>query len=350
MSDDFNHALVVSHVALTPDATEGAANLYVRDLDSGAYHFVGTSTDINAFNGFAGIQQLDTFTAGAPDFSWVVLISRFRLLPGAPQTAMYKWTRTGRALADLPPAERRRVPTGNVLSQNTTARVAHRFVSDDGDTVAFSLQGGDDGAYRRTGDQTEAVSVSEVDRWHAGAPCSPRRSTGSAADGRFVVFHSGSQLTDDDQDGGNSIASEYRYDADAIGRASAGRTSDPRTANYQADTLGIGDDAKTVYFNSNNQLVAWRDGQPGLDVLSPAPARINSFGYASPNGRYFVFLDGDRAVRLYDAASGETNASPAGPTAPPRPGICRSPTATSATASRTRSPTTARRTSTPPRR
>jgi hypothetical protein len=294
VSDDFKHALVVSQYALTPDATEGGANLYVRDLDSGAYDLLGTATQNGAFNGFTGISQLNTFTAAARDFSWVVLISRFPLLPGAPQVAMYKWTRTS-GLSLLSRLPDNSVPTGT-SKVNTTG-----FVSDDGDTVAFTLLDGNDGAYRREAGQTEAVSVSEA----TGGPTDvqPAAATGISADGRFVVLTSASQLTDDDQDGGTS---EYRYDAEAP----AGQRLEylgPQDGNGQGDTLGVGDDAKTIYFNSNHQVVAWREGRPGVDMVSPTAARANSFGYASPNGRYFVFVDGAGAVRLYDAVTGEKN-------------------------------------------
>lgn len=295
VSEDFEHALVVSQVALAPGATEDAANLYLKDVDTGAYRFVGSSTDPFAFTAITGIQQLDTFVAGAPDFSWLVLISRVRLLPGAPQTAMYKWTSTGglSLISLLPDGS---VPTGRVRNQGTNL-VTNRYVSDDGDTVVFSLRDGEDGVYRRSGGQTEAVSVSQASGGPTGVQ--PAIADDISRDGRYVVFHSGSQLTDDDQDGLNS---EYRYDASSGGLEYLGPQDS--TNDGTLDTPWVGDDAKTVYFNSKNQFVAWREGQ-GVDVISPEAMRGGgSFG--SPNGRYFEFLAPDGALRLYDAEARES--------------------------------------------
>jgi hypothetical protein len=294
VSDDFKHALVFSQVALAPGATEGFTNIYVKDLDSGAYHFVGTAKQGGAFVGMTGIQLLNTFIAGASDFSWVVLISRYPLLPGAPQVAMYKWTRAGglSLISRLPNGS---MPSGDAWYQAASLSV-NRLVSDDGNIVAFSLKTGEGGVYRREGGQTTAISVSQANP----TVTEPGQVDGMSRDGRFVVFHSPSQLTNDDQDGG---LSEYSYDAKAPSQPLEYLGPQDGTDDGARDVLGISDDGRTVYFNSNNHLVVWRNGQTAV-VSSDAIRQGASYGYPSPNGRYFEFVGSDRAVHLYDADTG----------------------------------------------
>ncbi|MFL5873392.1 MAG: hypothetical protein ACJ75T_07970 [Solirubrobacterales bacterium] len=309
VSNDFRRALVISQYALAPGATEGDANFYVRDLENGAYSFVGSSAEPGAFIGTVGTTQQDKFIAGAPDFSWVVFNSAFRLLPGAPKTAMYKWTESGGlSLLSLLPGDA--APDGVVRLQGST-QVSNRFVSDDGEAAVFSLRDGNDGVYRRSAGQTEEVSVGEA----SGGPIGiqPAVADGLSSDGRYVVFHSGSQLTDDDTDGTNS---EYRYDA-STGQMEYLGPQDVSSGDGALDVPWIGRDGKTVYFNSEGHLVAWREGQ-GVDVASPTPVRGGSFG--SPNGRYFAFGAPDRSVRLYDADAGESTCLSCAAGGMPQPG------------------------------
>src|SRR5262249_35979743 len=130
----------------------------------------------------------------------------------------------------------------------------------------------------------------------------PGNVDGMSSDGRFVFFHTGAQLTDDDTDGG---ISEYRYDADApVGERL--KNLAVRNGLTQADTLGVCDDGKTVYFNTPDQLVVWHEGQPGTKVVSAEIAQANSYGYASPNGMYFEYLRGDHVAFLYSVETGQS--------------------------------------------
>lgn len=295
VSGDLQHTLVISQRALTPDAVEGAANIYVNDVESGAYHLLGSDTASGAFAGLTGPNTSNTFIAGAPDFSWVVLMGHHPLLPGAPERAMYKWTKAaGLSLISLLPGDV--VPTGSAWVQ-TNVQTTNRLVSDDGDTVAFSLTNGEGGVYRRSAGETEAVSVSKV----SGDPSGARPGTvaGMSRDGRYVFFFSGVRLTDSAPGSGLML---YRYDS------SSGELEyiDTIVGNRDGslDILGIGDDGRTVYFNrASPDVVAWRDGQ--LDVVAPAQQlTAGNYGYPSPNGRYLAFsLDG--VIHLYDAVAGE---------------------------------------------
>jgi hypothetical protein len=241
----------------------------------------------------AGPLSATYFIAGAPDFSWVVFISQYPLRPGDPQVAMYKWTRTGGlSVVSLLPGDT--VPTGNTWFQ-TSERTTNRLVSDDGETFAFSLVSGEKGVYRRSGGQTEAISVSQATGGPSGVQ--PGIADSISRDGRYVIFQSSAQLTDSATEAGQKM---YRYDASSGGLEYLGPLDTSNDGS--ADVLGIGEDGATVYFNSNGQLVAWRDGQ--LDVINPAKLSGVDIGYASPNGRYFNYRTSG-TVRLYDAASGE---------------------------------------------
>jgi hypothetical protein len=295
VSDDFQHALVFSKDALTPDATEGAANIYVRDIDTGAYQLVGTSTDAVAFSNMTSPNTMNTFISAAPDFSWIILNANYPLLPGAPQAAMYKWTRTD-GLSIISLLDTDTVPTGTVVTQDSTS-TTNRLASDDGETFAFALRNGDDGVYRRAGGLTTPISVPQVTGTPPDTPPAPGMVDGMSRDGRFVVFHSSVQLTDSATDPGNKI---YRYDAQTGTLDYVGALT---TTSGSGDILNVSDDGRTVYFHALGQTVVWRDGQQ--DVVTPTELHGAAYGYPSPNGRYFEFQLYDGTVHLYDAVAGE---------------------------------------------
>jgi len=300
VSDDSEHAMVVTPVALTADAVQGAANIYVTDVDTGAYHLVGTATQPGAYSGMDGTKHADVFIGGARDFSWIVLISRFPLLPNAPQVAMYKWSKTdGLSIISRLPGNA--IPTGKTWSQ-TYELTTNRLVSDDGNTVAFTLLNGDDGVYRRSGGQTVAISASPV----SGGVVKPGLAVGMSRDGRYVVFLSHSKLTDDATDLVVPM-NVYRYDAQTGGLTLLGESDG--IGDGSNDVIAISDDGNTVYYNgfaqttdANNNpvtvdgLTVWRNGQ-----VHPVGDSV-TYGYASPNGRYLVvFQGGANVVYLYDA-------------------------------------------------
>jgi hypothetical protein len=302
VSDDFQHALVISQKALTPDAVEGGANIYVNDVGTGNYHLIGTAPGSTAYSQMVGPNTLNTFIAGAQDFSWVVLVSRYPLVSGAPQVAMYKWTRTG-GLSVLSRLPNGTFPTGETWYQSNV-RTTNPLASADGNTVAFSLSDGEGGVYRRTGNTTTAVSVS-----HIGSPpptsVEPGQVDGISRDGNFVVFHSPSQLTASATDPGPKM---YRYDAGSGSLDYLGPQDG--TGDGALDVPGIGDDGRTVYFNSNGQFVVWRDGQ--LNQVAPTSLRAATnasdnvdvnYGHPSPNGRYFAWVATDETVHVYDAVT-----------------------------------------------
>jgi WD40 repeat protein len=308
VSDDFNHSLSVSRVKLTPDATEGAVNIYVRDLRTGGYQLLGTATQTGAFSDFAGLKRQDWYIGGAPDFSWVVINSRYPLLPGAPQRAMYKWTEDGGlSLLSLLPGDT--VPSGDIWIQSSEL-TANRLVSDDGDTAAFSLMSGETGVYLRSKGQTLPVSVSQASGGPAGVQ--PGIAVGMSRDGHFLVFLSNAKLTDDaslDTD----LTNLYRFDTETGELEFLGLMGRSAYGDDSALVGQISNDGETIYFNRFTkvtdpetgepanpitELVAWRDDQ--LDVVAPGLFLTET---QSPNGRYLVYPD--QGLHLYDAETGE---------------------------------------------
>jgi len=294
VSSDAEHALVVSQKALTPDAIEGAANIYMSDVGADTYQLVGTATENVAFSGMVGPNKLTTFMAGAPNFSWIILNSHYPLLPGAPQSAIYKWTEGG-GLSLISLLGSNTIPTGVVrLTQMGT-----NAVSDDGEAIAFALEGGQEGVYLRSAGHTIPISVAQ----YSGGPSGPQAGfvDGISRDGSGVVLQSNAQLTEDATDSGEKL---YRYDAATERLAYLG----PIPGGSQINLMGISDDAETVYFNGPNETLVWHDGK--RHVVYPAALRGALYGHASMSGNYFEFLVadglfGDRAVHLYDAETEE---------------------------------------------
>jgi hypothetical protein len=302
VSADFTHAFVVSNRALTPGAIENGGNLYVKDLATGAYTLVAAVNGLDAYLAIAGADHHSMYLAGAPDFSWIVFDSETPLLPGAPATAMYRWTRAGGLALEsrLPDGS---VPSGNV-SKPEKFRLDARQVSDDGNTIYFALTGADAGVYRRANGQTTAISVSH----RAGDPTTPQPGEidGVSRDGRYAIFRSG-QLTDDAAAGAVSL---YQYDAVTGELTHLGTAADFA----QATVVDVADDGQTVYFYDGSDTVVWRHGALQT-VAAGSLGRVFDDGtqaLSSPNGRYLSYRGADDNVYLYDADA-ETNVCPSCP-------------------------------------
>jgi hypothetical protein len=308
VSPDFTHIFVVSNRKLTPDATEDAANLYVGDVATGEYTRVGTNVGGSsempaAYTSFAGIQTTDKYIAGAPDFSWVVFFSEPPLLPGAPTSAMYRWSAAkGLEVVSVLPdgTEATAFPGGVSFS-------ASRFVSADGSRIYFvtgrAQETGD--VYLREGDQTKALAVTEI----TGDPDTPHQGIllGASRDGRYAFFavYDG-KLTDD---AAGLPGDLYRYDAvdEDLEYLGAQVESTGGPSYFFQTLLGISDSGDTIYFMSANAGVkVWRDGT--VKNVDPSYEIIPPFSNVSPDGRFFAYnYSGGPAtgLRLYDAASDE---------------------------------------------
>jgi hypothetical protein len=292
ISSDFTHALVVSNRALTPGAENGSGNIYVEDLRTGDYTFVGSAPGYSAYVAMAGIQVENLFLAGAPDFSWVTFISPRSLLPGAPREAMYRWSLSeGLTLQSSDTASIRRPDTANELSV--------RHVSGDGNVMYYDLEEGNGGVYRHVlGGATTPVSVAEAGGDLPPGEVASARLEGVSRDGRYAIIRTQQRLTADNPPSANN-AWMYRFDA---------QTGDLEFIGQPVSTVSgavyvVSDDAKTVFFHGDlGGSLSWRDGvtHKFTDAQLDFSLKNGPQHFVSPNGRYLAYVDSG-SVHLYDA-------------------------------------------------
>ena len=316
ISADFTHALVTSNRALLPGAFEDGGNLYLKDLRTGSYQFIGGSNAVYAFSSYMSALTNNVFQAGAPDFSWIVFYSRNPLLPGAPNHALYRWSESGglEVISILPDGDMTGIMHGSAMAR-------YDSVSADGSRVYFgSYQGSEDGVFLREGNgPTKAVSVSHV----PGDPATPQYAVlmGVSKSGRYAFFVSNAKLTSDAPDAGGNPEHPgylYRYDASDEGLEYLGAKPytypldgpDGRIVNEAS--YGVGDDGETVYFDAQDEFggigpfSVWHKGE----VHTILPEKLEQTEERrSPDGRYYVFsktVDGvSSVIERYDADTNE---------------------------------------------
>jgi len=311
VSPDFTHTVVVSNRALTPVGPKGpyedGGNIYVQDLETGKYTYVGgnpSTGEYAAFEQLAGFLSESLYMGGAPDFSWVILNSPAPLLPGVSGRAVYKWSREGGLEVEsrLPDGS---IPFGSVSAPITYETETYQQASEDGNVVYFSLETGEGGVYRRTEGQTTAISVSEI----PGDPSTIEggRLEGASADGRFAFFKSMARLSSDAPTEAAGRAYFYRYDA----QSGALEFIDMVGTSF-SDGLyvwGVAEDGQAVSYVRDapvgNSTWAWYHGVKS----EVAPTNLTgAFGYAisaSPNGRFMAYVETDGSVHLHDAEAEE---------------------------------------------
>jgi hypothetical protein len=318
VSSDFTHTLIATNRRLTPDAIEDGperVNLYVEDVATGIRTFVATAPFQLAT--FIANDRGDNFIAGAPDFHWIVFKSTPSLLDadgvptGAPEKALYRWSREGglEIVSKLP--GKGPVP----ITQANAAGPVNRSVSSDGSRIYFyaSTKGPEEGLYlSQQGSPAKAISVSH----RTGDPTTPIPATllGASEDGRYAFFSTSAgelvnqQLTVDAPEvQGLLEGNVYRYDAvddslQYIGTHSQ-HSPDPNgpiSSDMQRVSLGATADGQTLYWRSSkDSTLVWRDGT----VAEASPHELE-YRFAnpsmSPDGRYFAYQEG-RTIYLYDA-------------------------------------------------
>jgi hypothetical protein len=276
VSEDNTTALVVSLKALAPGASEGDSNLYLRDIETGAYTTIATSPGAEFVNraqfspsGFLA------YGGGTPDFSQVLFSApeNVSFLPGVPAGGLYEWGDGELRLVSVQ-SDGTPFPNGGAVGSTGTHRP--HYISADGSRVYFGAAGG---VYLRTNAQTTAfVAPGEI-----GA---------ISRNGRFVYYSGGGSL--------------YRYD------------DEDKTSALLAPSVewqGIfqtSEDGQYVYFRSTadlapgattgQNLYVWHQGQ--VRLVAAMGADLPTEFMASPNGRYFGFT-------LYSPLAGAVTASDA---------------------------------------
>lgn len=300
ISSDFTHALVVSNRVLAPGAQEGSGNIYVVDLRTQAYDWVGTAPGWTGYINMSAIQTENMFLAGAPDFSWITITTRNSLMPNhAPAAAMYRWTRTdGLKLESSTTASIRRPdPQGELTS---------RWVSDDGNIMYYDQTDGvedtgEDGVYRHVlGGGAEPISVAEDNAAVLEGTVVPAFLDGISRDGRYAIFRTDVRLTADNPPTLNGKWM-YRFDAQTGDLEFIAQSSNTSAGNVFA----VGDDARTVFYATDlGGSQSWRDGVRHTFTTADlgASGGLGVQRFASPNGRYLAYVDSQNSsVHLYDA-------------------------------------------------
>ena len=274
VSEDESTALVMTNKALTPDGVDGAGNLYLRDLATGAYELVASSAAVGNGNTFyAALTGLSEegehgLLAATGDFSAFAFASNVPLLPGT--TGPYIWSEGELSSA---PAAAGFLPDGTPVGIEVQ-RIA--FAGSPVSSRIFFTTPSAPGLYLREGDHTVAVSES-----HAGAEAGEAQEgsfVGASQDGSVVYFTSAAELVEGAPAGAGSL---YRFDADT------GELS------FVMGDFGalrrLSADGGYIYFSTSsesNLLKVWHAGQ--THVIGDFSV---SFGnptsmWTSPSGRY----------------------------------------------------------------
>jgi hypothetical protein len=302
ISPDFTQAMVISSRALTAVGQNGpftgGGNVYIKDLNTGEYTFVGGAPGAFAYSRMTGLQTANMYLGGSPDFSWVIFAAPVPLVgTGTSAPALYKWSREGGLEVESRLPGTNAIAAGEVRRPNAKAEPwTFRSSSADGETMYFSLTGSEAGVFRRSGDQTVAISVSHIS---ADDPMIVHEGVfdGASSDGRYAFFHTGTPLTEDTPPG---EPGQYLYRYDTSSNDLVFIAGSVIGAGY---IWGVGEDGKTVYFQRNQNGLgsfAWREGVTHRVTPSPLPVNDSSV-FISPSGRFMGYSEVDRSLHLYDA-------------------------------------------------
>jgi hypothetical protein len=220
LSEDLTQNLVSSTKALTPGATEGAANLYIQNTITGQVRFAAAEV-APVFGQSSFLQETTStqsyfFRGASKNFDHVVVMSSARLTEDAPPLGVrtpYEVTPGGvRNIAITPDG----VPfssgaeVGASLTESPT-RADASSVSGDGRRIFFRTGNPPQIYMREDGVRTELISASQRSG-HAGEPSSSAAYfLGASGDGSVVFFSTSSALTDDAVSDPSMDARLYRY-------------------------------------------------------------------------------------------------------------------------------------------
>jgi hypothetical protein len=298
VSDDFQHALVLTTRKLGAEGADGNGNLYVRDLRNDSYDLVASSADPHFYEDLAGTGGEANYLGGTSDFSRVVIDARVALTPDAPRAGnynVYTWTRgAGLQLASVMPDG---TPAVGAASGENQIRDRHP-VSDDGSRIFFQVIG--TGLFMRENGRTVPISVSQ--RTGDPATLQDAKLISASPDGSFVMFEvnaSSAPLTDDAPVG---VDNAYRYDVET------GKLDyvAPRVNGYPVEIARPAND--DLFYQSNvdpdggNRLYYAHGGTSHLiGVVTDA---LNAWAL-SPDGRYFAFQTASRLTSYDNGGKGE---------------------------------------------
>jgi hypothetical protein len=282
ISEDLTHALVVSNIALTPGAVEGAGNLYIRDLSTGGLQFVAASPEVQGFLDFAGINPI-SFVGGTRDFSSIVFFSA-PLIPEATTGSIYSWSNTeGLKMVSIMPDGRPNTSPAN--SKPTSYGCEIRMTSADTKRTIFNVYGEEQGVFVREGDaRTIALSVSRV----SGEPTEPQYGVplSMSKDGSSALFASLTSVPlTPDAPAVEGDLYEYVFATDELRYLGNQEVGAPI---YQAEISVSDDDGYAYYKTQSNMFVVHGGVTRRVSSYDPSKKGEGST-IVSPNGRFFAF-------------------------------------------------------------
>jgi len=309
-----DYVLVGSSIAMTPGATEGGSNVYLRNTRTGEYTLVATHEKRILSELFNNPQGATWSTWIDPKGRGVNFASVLSLTPGAPENgdeitngpAYYRWTPEDglKALSVLPASEGGAVVEAASVGgghENGMRETQPHYNAFDHFYFGAMIQTESGrqvgGVYERTGDETYPVSYSRITGDES--EVLPARVRAVSEGGEYMLFETlgNTPLTSDTPAAEGFATYLYRYEqadksVDYLG-----------TIKDYSDTGQMTQDGETVVFQSSVKLTddalegepniyIWRNGELQL-IVTGSYASMNVL---SENGRYFSFTSRSSAL------------------------------------------------------
>ncbi len=305
-SENMAYVLVASTRALTPGATEGGGNLYLRNTRTGAYTLVTTNPDKAVVTRAISPSGSSMTRYVSPTGDGVMFAVAESLTPDAPtdgSVVLYAWTPAkGLYVVSVLPDDEGGTVVGGATGDVEQAGI-RRPVPGRGDALAriyFQARPGDvgQGAYLREGDEIVPISRSEVS-----GLVEPARVVAYSGGGEYALIRTdlgGAPLTSDTpvQPDGTSPTYLYRYSRASDDLEYVGAYNLSFFGSF-GTVLQMSGDGRTIAFESPYELLpeaaseesniyVWRDGDLRL-VATGVASGLESLRRLSENGRYLAF-------------------------------------------------------------
>lgn len=345
-SPDLSHAaMIVIEPLLTPDATAGFANLYVRDNLTGAVTAV-TTNDHKPELAVPFSEYCFAFAGASSDYSRVFFTAKGALLPGDPKANgfnLYEWSAAGLNLVSVLPDSSKAVP--NIETNfgiaaepdfhdcNPKAQTLRHAISADGSHAIWTYGGSFEGAQRTLMDRVGGSTL-RLDK--------PQGVTGkggsakywdASVDGSKVFFTEPNKLTTQPTKAGGEFSDLYRYDfAKPEGQRLENLTPHTPEPASVVGVLGSSADGSYVYFvakgslasgatSGANNLYVWHEGAGLRFVASLGGSEAESKAWTqkldeqrarvSPDGSAVTFLS-TKQLTGFDNAEIDAEGHPTG--------------------------------------
>lgn len=295
-SPDQSKTLQASNHALTPDAVDGASNLYLLDNLTGERKLVASTPDSQLLFDFTNINKDPGYASGTDDWSHIAFFSSAGLL-GAPKSqVLYEIAGGELRIASRLPDE---TPSAAHIKINNTPTPYTNMVSEDGSRI-FWVAGAGTGAgvvyMRENGEKTIPITASQK----TGEEGTLKTANfGAANEDGSVVYLIGGNMTDEAATG-NSL---LRYDVETgeLTDLLAGMgANNPQVQRV----ITVSEDGSYVYFSARGAITpdsaatgtqganffVWHDGEVDLIATMTNKSRETAGPVGSMTSRNGVHL------------------------------------------------------------